>query len=399
MSLPVAHWLDRRRLLLYTAAIFAVYVALGLLFLSRFPHGVDAQGHSVRPDFVVFWAASRLALSGHAADAYNPALIGAVEHQALPQMQAMGEWVYPPTFLLLALPLALLPFFWSYLVFMAATLCGYAVVLCRTVGSGAALMPALAFPAVCFNLVEGQNGFLTSALLGGALLLLERSPAWAGLLIALLGIKPQLGLLLPLVLIAAGHWRAFVCAAACSLLFLALGIGVLGYGTLAGFLGSLDGFAAWAASDRGLLLTMPTFFALFRLLGLPTGVALLLHGLVAAAVATAVVWLWRRRGEAALRHAALAAGTLLISPYLLDYDLALLGLAIAWFAVHALRRGWRRGEREMLVLAWLLPLFTIAARQLQFQFTPILLLALFLMILRRGFELKPGSDADQSTVL
>ncbi|HWY25534.1 MAG TPA: glycosyltransferase family 87 protein, partial [Nevskia sp.] len=203
-----AHWLDRRRLLLYSSALFAIYAALAVLLLVRFPHGVDAQGHSVRPDFVVFWAASRLALSGDAAGAYDAAVIAPVEHEALPQLQGMGQWVYPPNFLLLVLPLALLPFFWSYLAFMASTLCAYAAVLCRVVNSRAALMPALAFPAVCINVVEGQNGFLVAALMGGALLLLPRRPARAGVLIGLLTIKPQLGLLLPLVLISAGQWRA-----------------------------------------------------------------------------------------------------------------------------------------------------------------------------------------------
>jgi alpha-1,2-mannosyltransferase len=382
-----AHWLGRERLLLYASGVVAIYAALAVVMLLRFPHGVDAQGHSVRPDFVVFWAASKLALSGHAADAYDPARITPVEHAALPQMQAMGEWVYPPTFLLLALPLALLPLFWSYLAFMVTTTAAYTLVLWRTAGSRVALMPALAFPGVVFNLVQGQNGLLTTALMGAALLLLERRPAWAGLLIALLTIKPQLGPLLPLVLLAGGHRRALYSAVLCAALLLAFSLAVLGPASLHGFIDSLGGFAAWAASDRGVLLTMPTFFAFFRLLGLPAGLALPLHGLIAAAVAAATVWLWRSQRDPALRGAALAAGTLLISPYLLDYDLSLLALTIIWFTLYALRRGWRRGEREMLVLAWLLPLVTIPMRLwLQVQLTPFLLLALFLMILGRAIE-------------
>lgn len=381
------HWLGRERLLLYASGVVAIYAVLALLMLLRFPHGVDAQGHSVHPDFVVFWAASKLALSGHAADAYDAARIAPVEHEALPQMQAMGEWVYPPTFLLLALPLSLLPFFWSYLVFMASTLLAYAAVLWRTAGDRAALLPALAFPAVAINLVEGQNGFLTSALFGGALLLLQARPAWAGLLIALLTIKPQLGPLLPLALLAGGHWRVLAAALIGSVFLLALSLLALGPASLHGFLGVLHHFATWAAGDRGLLLSMPTFFACFRLLGLTAPLALLLHSLVAAVVAAGTVWLWRRRSDPALCRAAVTAGTLLMSPYLLDYDLTLLAPAVAWFAVHAGRRGWRRGERELLVLAWLLPLATIVARQVQVQFTPFLLLGLFLAILRAAAAL------------
>ncbi|MBV8062044.1 MAG: hypothetical protein JOY51_00535, partial [Nevskia sp.] len=87
------HWLNRQRLRLYAAAVLALYLAVAALLWLRFPDGVDAQGHSVRPDFVVFWAAARLALSGHAADAYNAARIAPLEHLALPHLQALGEWV------------------------------------------------------------------------------------------------------------------------------------------------------------------------------------------------------------------------------------------------------------------------------------------------------------------
>ena len=50
--------------------------------------------------------------------------------------------------------------------------------------------------------------------LAGALLQLDRRPIVAGILIGLLAYKPQFGLLIPLVLIAGGHWRAFAAAAA-----------------------------------------------------------------------------------------------------------------------------------------------------------------------------------------
>ena len=60
----------------------------------------------------------------------------------------------------------------------------------------------------------GHNGFLTAALLGAALIQLDRRPLLAGLLIGLLAYKPQFGLLIPLVLAASGRWRAFFAAAA-----------------------------------------------------------------------------------------------------------------------------------------------------------------------------------------
>ncbi len=65
------------------------------------------------------------------------------------------------------------------------------------------LLLALAFPAVFINLGQAHNGFLTAALIGAALVLLERRPIVSGILIGLL-YKPQFGLLIPLALAAIG---------------------------------------------------------------------------------------------------------------------------------------------------------------------------------------------------
>ena len=75
------------------------------------------------------------------------------------------------------------------------------------------LLLALAFPAVLINVGHGQNGFLTAALLGGALVIRSAANP-AGILIGLLVYKPQFGLMIPLALVAGGHWRTFAAAAA-----------------------------------------------------------------------------------------------------------------------------------------------------------------------------------------
>src|SRR6185312_2585493 len=75
------------------------------------------------------------------------------------------------------------------------------------------LLIAIAFPAVFVNLGHGHNGFLTAALFGAALVVLDRRPVVAGILFGLLAYKPQFGVLIPLVLIASGRWRCFAAAA------------------------------------------------------------------------------------------------------------------------------------------------------------------------------------------
>jgi Glycosyltransferase family 87 len=68
------------------------------------------------------------------------------------------------------------------------------------------LLIAMAFRAVFVNVGHGQNGFLTAALLGGALHWLDRRPWLAGVLIGCLAYKPQFGVLIPIALLAGGRW-------------------------------------------------------------------------------------------------------------------------------------------------------------------------------------------------
>jgi len=387
------HWLSRERLALYSGAALFLALATGLLLWLRFPHGVDRQGFPLTPDFIVFWSASRLALSGDPAAAYDLAAISAVQHAAISgASQANNAWLYPPTFYLLILPLALLPYAVACLLFLGAGLAALGAVvrgICRSQGLTwrDALLPLLGFPAVFINFYTGQNGLLTAALAGGALLCLERRPVLAGGLIALLTIKPQLGLLWPLILVSGRHWRALASAILGTLLFGGLSVAVLGVETLQAFVGKLPALRQALAGDSLLLVReLTSFYSLGRLLGLPVAAAAALHAAVALAVAAAVILLWLRRGDPALRAAALLSGSLLISPYLFDYDQAMLAPALLWLAADAVRRGWRRGEREAMAAAWLMPVLWIPLYHFTgLQLTPLAVLVLFLMVLRRAF--------------
>jgi hypothetical protein len=69
---------------------------------------------------------------------------------------------------------------------------------------GVSPLAAASLPAVFINIAHGHNGFLTAALFGGGLLLLERREMLAGILFGLLCYKPQFGVLIPLALAAGG---------------------------------------------------------------------------------------------------------------------------------------------------------------------------------------------------
>lgn len=387
MSAAQQHWLNAERLRAYPRIFALLFVALGLVWVLTANNGVDLKGKPLGYDFITFWGASHLALEGNPAAAYDPREIYAAERQAVPDSSSLFLWHYPPTFLLAVLPLALLPYFWAYWSFLGigGLLYFNAVRLLVPLADAKVLMLVLAFPGVMINAFHGQNAFITAALVGGALHFLPVRPILAGILIGALSIKPHLGVLLPLVLIATRQWKAFFSASVTLLLFMAASYLVLGPEVWLAFARNLS--LARQLLEEGALPweKMPTLFAFLRLLGVPVGGAYLVHFTVAALVASVVVWTWLKTEVAALRNAALVAGTLLISPYLFDYDLVWLGLAIAWLGVEAWRKGFVRGEREVLAACWGLPLLVAPFGLLGVQVAPFVVLWMLGAVVLRVF--------------
>jgi hypothetical protein len=158
-----------------------------------------------------YWLASSLAQAGHPLTVYQaPEFIAAQE--AFFKVAYPVPWLYPPTFLLMVYPLAFLPYLASLCVWLAATLTAFLMVLRRIAPHPLTVWLALAFPGTFQNFFHGQNGFLSTALLGGGLFLLNHSPWVAGFLLGLVSYKPHLFALVPVALIAARRWRALLAA-------------------------------------------------------------------------------------------------------------------------------------------------------------------------------------------
>src|SRR5205823_4661633 len=196
---------------------FALCVAQCVYLVASFVHGtwiVDASGQQIATDFVNVWVSGRQALDGSAAAAYDIAIHKQAEVAAIGHPFAgQYPWIYPPPFLFVASMLALLPLIAAYAAWMALTFPPYIAAVRAIVGERAGFLVACAYPGILSNLVVGQNGFLTAALIGAALVLMQRRPALAGCLIGLLSFKPHLGILFPLALIAGGQWRVLMAAA------------------------------------------------------------------------------------------------------------------------------------------------------------------------------------------
>lgn len=384
-ALRGGEWLTERRLRAYPLIMLAACLTVTAVWVGLGTGGMDPTGKPLGTDFLNVWSASALALKGEAAAIYDYVRHGEAQRAAMGGHSVpYYGWHYPPMFLLVVLPAALMPYGWALLAYLAATFPAYWKTLRAMAPGTTAGLAALAFPGVWVNVGHGQNGFLTTGLMGGGLLLLERRPVLAGVLFGLLAYKPQFGLLLPLVLAAAGRWTSVVAAGATATVAALLSLAVFGVDTW-------DAFFASLALSRTVVLEqgavgwhrLQSVFAAVRLLGGGVALAYAVQGVTTVAAAGAAVWVWRR-GSGRLAAAALVTATLLATPYVMDYDLVLVALPIAWLAAEAMERGPRPWEKTLLAVAWLLPLVVRQIAQgLMVPLTPLVLGALLAVIVGR----------------
>ena len=394
-ALPIlrdARWLDATRARAYLRILAGVIVigVVGLIVLSS--GGLDPTGKPLGTDFLSFWAASKLALAGHPAEVYQPAIHAQAERSVFPGAPlGYAAFFYPPVFLLICLPLALAPYLASLVLWLGATGLACWQVVRQWANRSVPRLAALAFPATLINAGHGQNAFLTTALFGAGGLLLASRPFLAGACLGALIFKPHLGLLIPIALLAGRQWKAIAGAVAAAAALIAASVLAFGWEAWAGFLSTSS--LARAALEQELVgsAKMESAFAAVRLWHGPLGAAYAVQAAVAlAAAATMAVVFYRRRNDRAA-VAALVAASLLASPFLLDYDLMLMAVPLAWLFAQGLRDGVRSWEKIGILAAFLLPLVSrMVAEHLAVPLGPPVLAILFLLVLRRAWAPGPA---------
>lgn len=397
-------WVTRERMRLVAFAVMLASLA-GVFFLGLTSHGLnDYKGRPLGTDFSNVYAAGTYVLEGRAAAPFDNQQQHEREQEIFGPDTPFYGWPYPPYFLFLAGALALLPYLPALLVWQVVTYGLYLLAIRAIVVSGTFqnentqglnppwkndylwLVIAAAFPAVFVNLTHGHNGFLTAALFGFALAVLDRRPVAAGILFGLMTYKPHFGPLIPLVLLASGRWRAFGAAVVTTIL--------LTFATLIAF-GPQVWSAMFAFSDftRTVVLEaggtgwhkIQGVFSWVRMWGGPVPLAYAVQGCTTLFVAVALVRLWRGNAAYALKAAALCIGAILATPYSLDYDMMLLSVAIVFLAADGSIRGFRPYEISALAFLWAVPIVTRPFAQLtHIPLGTIAMLTVFALTLRRA---------------
>ena len=388
-------WLTRVRMRLVAFALLVAMLA-GAGVLIATSNGLnDRFGRPLGTDFSNVYAAGTYVRDGQPAAPFDPAKQFARERAIFGAATQFYGWHYPPYFLGLAAALATMPYWLSLLVWQGVTLILYLLAIRAIVFSSPApagegkekmwLLFALAFPAVFINLGQAHNGFLTAALIGTALCLLDRRPIIAGVLIGLLAYKPQFGVLIPLVLVASGRWRAFAAAAVTvALMTLAVTL-AFGVDVWTAFLASTK-FTRIIVLEQGGTgwYKIQSVFSWVRMWGGSIALAYAAQIGVTLALAAALVWLWRSSAAYPLKAAGLLIGSLLATPYSLDYDLMVLAPAIAYLCVDGFVRGFSPYEKTVLAGLWIVPLVARSIPQATLipLAVPMMLLAIIFMLRR-----------------
>jgi hypothetical protein len=181
----------------------------------------------------------------------------------------------------------------------------------------------------------------------------------AGVLFGILTIKPQLGVLLPLMLVLTGRWRV-------------IAAGIATVMALAGATALVFGPSVWTAyrdvamphqahvflHGTGLFVfMMPTVFMNMRAALLPPDVAWAAQALVSVAMVAAVTWAYWRARDPVLALALLVTASFAVTPYVFSYDMVVFG----WLFARLLDRPDNTALDYVLMFAvWTLPATTIA---------------------------------------
>lgn len=323
-------------------------------------------GAAIGGDYVAFFVAAHETANGRAPELYDAEIFEERLKTVGPAKDYYGlTWQYPPTYLLIVFPLTLFAFIPGYVFWTGVTAAGYFASLRAAGFGGFFLFVVIASPSAFHAVITGQNGFLTGALLGVAALYPDKRPVVAGLAAALLTVKPQLGLLLPIAWLAGGCWRAFFVAAFGALALALLSVAAFGAESWAAFIGGVTGAAGNVSSGLMPLYKMATPFAAAKLAGLPSAAAAGVQILAALAAAGAVALIWRRVRDAELRAMALIACVFFAAPYGYYYELIILALPLCLVARRAMAGGWLRYEQASLAAIFLLTLLLPGDKQTQ----------------------------------
>lgn len=352
--------LERLSSTLASLAVLFLVIAFGALAFVMAMGVYEGTGYPA--DFIAFWAAAQLADQGQATAAFDFEALNAAYSVPSDFEPRVFLWMYPPMFHAVIWPLGWLPYWIAHPLFAFGALMFFLWALrpYQDAWPGG-LNFVLIAPVVLIGTLNGNNGLLTAGLLVWALTSLRHGrEAQAGLLIALLTIKPTLGLILPVALLAGGHWRAFLWACLGTVVFAVSSSLIMGWDYWAVFFEYLGQNASRVAEGKIPMEVTVTWYGFFYNIGAGAGIGFGVQIAMLIFSALIIGWVFARPGEWAWKGAFLFILTPLATPYAHFYEMA---FTLAGTLMLTLAGGVRNGAEKALVIAlWILPVFVTFLR-------------------------------------
>jgi hypothetical protein len=163
--------------------------------------------------------------------------------------------------------------------------------------------------------------------------------------------------MIPVALIAGGYWRTILSGSIALGLFTLAALAAFGSDVWVKFPQAM-GLSKNLVLDQGGagFEKMQSVFAACRLLGVPVDQAYLIQALALGVLICSIAWLWRSAADDRLKAAALLTGALLATPYSFDYDMVILGPALAFAVSYGMEKGFRAYDKTLFALIWICPL-------------------------------------------
>ncbi len=359
------------------AAVFFVMLEISYLVIAGLPPlgkpWIDGTHFVLGRDFINTWMGGRSVFGGGPAAWFDARAYNAALRAMLGADYPEHFWSYPPHVLLFIWPFGLMPYLPAYVAW-----CGIGIALYLIACSGAVPRARFMFlavaPGIAVCIFFGQNGFYTSALLIGGLLCRDRRPVLAGVLFGILTIKPQIGLLLPVILLLERRWVTIASAVLTTAALIVATAMLFGWSIWIEFWQKILPQQQWLTVHGGGLLfeMVSSVFYGARLLHLPFAIAWAMQGLVAVSAFAAVVWAYWQRRDPALSLALLVTATFLVTPYILNYDMVVFGFVVALLRD---RDDNTIGDHWLYVAVWTLPVAMMIAAVAWIPLAPIVLIA------------------------
>jgi hypothetical protein len=343
-----------RRVRLYGAGVAVAYV---ISLAWRYFHGqwISLSDGKLRcTDFGWMWLSGKFAASSQPTQIFDYSAFSAAQIALFGREGCafFTPFVYPPTFLFFTYPLGWMHYLVAFAVWILVTLVLYLAAVYAIIPRRAAVIAAMAPFPVAVNIDFAHNAFITAALIGFSLVCLERRPWLSGIFLGLLTYKPHIGLLFPLALLASRNWRALASAILASAI---LGIGAaIAFGSEGwpSFFHTLLNRQSTLSPDTKVPLALHSVFGLLRWAETSGPVSWVGHLTVASMIALAVLAIWAKPIPFPLKAAVLCIGSVMVSPYILFYDLCILSIAVAFLVRDGMSRGFLAGERSTILICF-----------------------------------------------